>query len=380
MKCSLIVTLALSALAFAHPAAHTRRAPPPFALKNGQDAIALNAKFKSLKEGDPCKSGENACIDQKFAQCIGGKFASQSCGAGTICAALPLVNSPGTSITCTTQSDVDRRIAATGAKAAPPSPDNGGSTGGNQGGNDGGTGGNTGAPQGNDAQKKGDNKNPQTSLTLDPAVIARGFAKDGQEVPTPGQVPSLTSTNNFINFCLTAKGMPITDGKQVKTGSCNPAPIGLIPATSNMPSCKFVFPKNNDVIQENKPFNIKLRVSKLETGNFVNAQTNYFAAPQQLNKKGQVIGHSHVVVERINNIRQDTPTDPNVFAFFKGVNDKADAQGILTATVEKGLPAGTYRLSSIIAAANHQPVIVPVAQRGTLDDAVYFQVKKGSGK
>jgi hypothetical protein len=33
------------------------------------------------------------------------------------CAALPLVNSPGTSVTCTTQADLDRRIAATGAKA-----------------------------------------------------------------------------------------------------------------------------------------------------------------------------------------------------------------------------------------------------------------------
>jgi hypothetical protein len=147
-----------------------------------------------------------------------------------------------------------------------------------------------------------------------------------------------------------------------------------------MPSCKFVFPKNNDVIEENKPFTIKLRVSKLQTGNFVNPQTNYFAAPQQLNKQGRVIGHSHVVVERVSSLRQDTPTDPNVFAFFKGVNDKADSQGILTATVEKGLPAGTYRLASIIAAANHQPVIVAVAQRGTLDDAVYFEVKKQGGK
>jgi hypothetical protein len=31
------------------------------------------------------------------------------------CAALPLVNKPGTSIACTTQADVDARIAATGA-------------------------------------------------------------------------------------------------------------------------------------------------------------------------------------------------------------------------------------------------------------------------
>jgi hypothetical protein len=373
MKYSLFVSLVLASAALAAPA-------PAFTLQNGQDAIALNNKFKTLKAGSSCKAGENACIDQKFAQCVGGKFVTQACGAGTICAALPLVNRRGTSITCTTQSDVDRRIAATGAKVAAASDPNNGECDPNQPAAANNTGNNnTGNNNGGAKGKVGNGVDPQTSFTLDPAVIAPGFAKNGQETPTPGQVASLTSTNNFINFCLTAKNFPITDGKQIKTGSCNPAPIGLIPATNNMPSCKFVFPKNNDVIEENKSFDIKLAIKKLETGNFVNAQTNYFAAPQQLNKQGQVIGHSHVVVERVTGLGQTEPTDPNVFAFFKGVNDKADKNGILTATVDKGLPEGTYRLASIIAAANHQPVIVPVAQRGTLDDAIYFQVKKKGG-
>lgn len=41
---------------------------------------------------------------------------TSSCGSGLICAALPLVNSPGTSITCTTTADANARIAATGAQ------------------------------------------------------------------------------------------------------------------------------------------------------------------------------------------------------------------------------------------------------------------------
>jgi hypothetical protein len=45
----------------------------------------------------------------------------------------------------------------------------------------------------------------QTSLTLDPRVIESGFAQNGQATAEPGQVASLTSTNNFINFCLTQK-------------------------------------------------------------------------------------------------------------------------------------------------------------------------------
>jgi len=197
---------------------------------------------------------------------------------------------------------------------------------------------------------------------------------NGQAVQEPGQVASLTSGNNFINFCATVPQQPITNGKQITTGSCNPAPMGSIPAVTNMPSAKFVFPTNQGTVQANVAFNISMAVSGFETGNFVNAQQNYFAAPQQLNAQGQIIGHSHVVIEAISSLTQTTPTDPTKFAFFKGLNAAA-VGGILTANVPTGLPAGTYKMSSINTAANHQPALVPVAQHGSLDDAVYFTVQ-----
>ncbi|KAG6837748.1 hypothetical protein H0H93_001674 [Arthromyces matolae] len=208
---------------------------------------------------------------------------------------------------------------------------------------------------------------------LDPRVIATGFADDGQDVPAAGQVPSLTSTNNFINFCLTVPDLPITNGKQITTGSCNPAPIGVIPSTDNMPSAKFSFPTNFGTIKANTAFTITMNIQNMETGFFVNAQENYFAAPQQLNAQGQIQGHSHVVVEQIASLDQTSPTDPQKFAFFKGLNAAA-ANGQLTADVTAGLPAGVYRLASINTSANHAPVIVPVAQHGSLDDAIYFTV------
>jgi len=216
---------------------------------------------------------------------------------------------------------------------------------------------------------------PQTSLTLDPAVIATGFANNGQDKPTAGQVPSLTSKNNFINFCLTVN-QPITNGKQIATGSCNPAPMGSIPSSSKMPSAKFTNPKNGDTIPANTKFTITMAINNLETGNFVNAEENYFAAPQQLNGAGEIIGHSHVVVETLDALDQTTPTNPSKFAFFKGLNDAAQG-GILSATVAAGLPAGAYRLCSINTAANHQPALVPIAQHGTLDDCVYFTASGG---
>jgi len=214
---------------------------------------------------------------------------------------------------------------------------------------------------------------PQSSLTLDPKVIAPGFANNGQDVPTAGQVASLTSTNNFINFCLTVPNLPITNGKQISTGSCNPAPIGVIPSTDNMPSAKFTFPANFGVVKANTAFTISMAIQNMQTGFFVNAEENYFAAPQVLNAQGQIQGHSHVVVEQLTAIDQTKPTDPKTFAFFKGLNSAA-VNGLLTADVTDGLPAGVYKLSSINSAANHQPVIVPVAQHGSLDDAIYFTV------
>lgn len=53
----------------------------------------------------------------------------------------------------------------------------------------------------------------------------------------------------------------------------------------------------------------------------------------------------------------------------RGLNAAA-VNGLLTANVSLGLPAGAYRLSSINTAANHQPALAAVAQHGAIDDWV----------
>jgi hypothetical protein len=210
-------------------------------------------------------------------------------------------------------------------------------------------------------------------LALAAAVLATGFELDGQQVPAAGQVASLTSKNNFINFCLTVN-KPITNGQQIKTGSCNPAPMGVIAATTNIPSSKFVFPANGATVQANTNFTVQMAINNLETGNFVNAESNYYSAPQQVDSSGNIIGHSHVVIQKLDSLDQTTALDPNVFAFFKGINGAA-VNGVITADVTGGLEAGAYRMASINAAANHQPCLVAVAQHGSIDDMVYFTVQ-----
>ncbi|KAG1829483.1 hypothetical protein EV424DRAFT_1381333 [Suillus variegatus] len=149
-----------------------------------------------------------------------------------------------------------------------------------------------------------------------------------------------------------------------------PRTYGFHPSTANMPSAKFTNPKNLDVIPPNQAFTVSLAIQGMQTGNFTNAEQTYFSAPQQLNAQGQIQGHSHIVIEQLDSLTQTTPTDPTKFSFFKGLNAPAN-NGILTADVTNGLPEGTYKISTINSAANHQPVLVPIAQHGSLDDAVY---------
>jgi len=229
------------------------------------------------------------------------------------------------------------------------------------------------ASTGTASSSSGSSGDLQSSLSLDPSLVATGFAQDGNNPPVAGQASSLTSTNNFINFCDTVSTLPITNGLQIKTGSCNPAPMGVIAATTAMPSSKFTFPSNLATIQSNTNFTVTMAIQNIETGFFVNATSNYFSAPQFTNAQGLVQGHSHVVIEQLQDISQTTPTNPGTFQFFKGFDDAA-VNGVLSAAVAGGLPAGTYRMASITSAANHQPVLVAVAQHGALDDMVYFYV------
>ncbi|GAA5840066.1 hypothetical protein JCM3766R1_000664 [Sporobolomyces carnicolor] len=212
---------------------------------------------------------------------------------------------------------------------------------------------------------------PQKSLCLAANQVSTGAQQDGQDNPEPNQVASATSGNNFVNFCLTRSDLPLTNGIQVKTGSCNGIVMGVIAAQAQMPSAKFVNPANLDTIAPNKDFTIQMKISNLVTGNFVNAQKNYFSAPQNTDDGGTIIGHSHVVIEEIGSLTSTDVTNPQQFAFFKGLNAPA-ANGILSTNVPGGLPTGVYKMSSINTAANHQPALVGVAQHGSLDDAVYF--------
>ena len=119
-------------------------------------------------------------------------------------------------------------------------------------------------------------------------------------------------------------------------------------------------------------------MNNLAAGSFTNPDATYYAAPQQL-KGGNIVGHTHVTVQDLGGtLTPSAAPDATKFAFFKGINDAGNGQGLLSATVTGGLPAGSYRVCTLAAASNHQPVLMPVAQRGGQDDCTKFTVGQGS--
>lgn len=210
--------------------------------------------------------------------------------------------------------------------------------------------------------------------TLLANVIQKGSQIDGSTsigAAEVGQALSQTSTNNFINFC---SGQTLTNGLQITTGSCNGIPMGQIPAKNVMVSSTILNPQTGVSIPSDTTFNITVQMANLAAGQFTNADATYFSVPQTLTN-GIVSGHTHVTVQDLGgSLNPTNALDATQFAFFKGINDAGNGQGLLSAVVTGGLPAGNYRVCTMASSANHQPVIMPVAQRGTADDCTKFVV------
>ncbi|KAJ7303547.1 hypothetical protein DFH08DRAFT_986416 [Mycena albidolilacea] len=212
----------------------------------------------------------------------------------------------------------------------------------------------------------------QSSLKLDRALVQTNT--DGQTPPiAPGQSPAMLSQNNFINFCaLGLPQRPITNGLQNTAGSCNPIVAGEIPAVTKMPSTKFQSPTNGATITASTSFTVSVGAKNMQLGIFTNAASTYYANPQVLNAAGLIQGHMHLVIEAIPSEDSTAVPDPQQFVFFQSVATPADDNGVVHVNVTGGVPAGSYRMSTVLTAATHQPVLVPVGMHGSLDDMIYF--------
>jgi len=164
-----------------------------------------------------------------------------------------------------------------------------------------------------------------------------------------------------------ANGSQIRDKK-----TCVSLEIGEIPDVNHMVSALIIEPRNNQRIKRNKNFTVTMKVDNLLAGFFSDAANDYYQIPQTLNKNGKIQGHSHITIQQLDG---NTVPDPTVFAFFKGLNDPLTNGNELSVVVANGLAKpGLYRICTMNAANSHQPVVMPVAQRGAQDDCIRINI------
>ncbi|CAG8550857.1 9510_t:CDS:2 [Paraglomus occultum] len=173
---------------------------------------------------------------------------------------------------------------------------------------------------------------------------------------------------NICNQSKLTKG----NGTQDKTPgpggrTCVTTQLGELPDVTNMPSSFIVSPQNGARIPANQPFTVSLKMSGIELGNFDNPDNQYYSFAQQLNKQGQIKGHSHITIQSLDGAN---PPNAQLFDFFKGLNNPP-VNGVLSVSVANGLATkGLKRICSMSSSFAHTPVIMPVAQRGSQDDCI----------
>jgi len=219
---------------------------------------------------------------------------------------------------------------------------------------------------------KNDN-NPQTSLTLLSQLVQTASSLNLANLTNDESEPD-HSTNNFINFCV---DQTLTNGTQNQNGSCNPVPMGQIPSVENMISTVITNPGNfKTAAKENQTFNVVVKMRNFEGGLFSDADLQYFSAPQRIDKRGYVKGHTHVVIYPMPGgfqLPNETP-DPQVFSFFLGVKQPFNQDGEITVPITGGLLKGFYAVATMATAETHQGLTQPVAKHIPPDVTTYFEI------
>ena len=181
---------------------------------------------------------------------------------------------------------------------------------------------------------------------------------------------------DFLTFCIDQKANNIHDGTQ-KRGvvTCSNTVQGVLPSSDRMISTIITAPANNANIPEGQTFTVSVRSVNINYGFFNNPDVAYYAQPQTLDAQGNVEGHQHITIQKIEANGQPPPAATPVF--FKGLNQDSP-DGTLSEPVPGGITGpGVYRICTMTSSSGHQPVLMPVARRGAQDDCIRINIVPG---
>ncbi|KAJ3127014.1 hypothetical protein HK098_006905 [Nowakowskiella sp. JEL0407] len=214
-----------------------------------------------------------------------------------------------------------------------------------------------------------------SSLAIVNAIPTHKLLARADDPPT--LVPEKVDGNNFkpfpqSDFCKKS-GQAESNGSQNKAGACSSTPMGQIPSVDKMVSTLIINPDSGAKVDASKDNTVTIAISNLATGFFDDPQKQYYLFPQTLNGQGIIQGHQHITVQKMNG---KAVLDAKVFAFFKGLNAASPDGKTLSVTIPAGTlrENGQHRICSLSGTFSHQPVVMPVAQRGAQDDCIRVDV------
>jgi len=203
-------------------------------------------------------------------------------------------------------------------------------------------------------------------------------AKGGKGGTDPATGEQLFPLPEESAFCKKT-GQQAMDGTQNRGGDCSSAAQGQIPSVDNMVSTLIIEPENLAKLPLGKEFEVAAIVDNMSTGFFTDPQIEYYTQPQLLDSNGRIKGHNHVTIQKIRDPR--VPPNAQDKQFFKGLNFAADGDGKMSVKVDAGsiTEPGIYRICTMAGTFSHQPVIMPIAQRGAQDDCIRVEFVADGG-
>jgi hypothetical protein len=194
-----------------------------------------------------------------------------------------------------------------------------------------------------------------------------------KHVPRPMDDRQISfSRDNGVDFCSLAGYTQdlLSNGTQRQISTCSTTTMGALPSFENMVSTIILQPQNSDIVPLNTNVTVIIKSFGIDYGFFDDPTVSYYISPQTLNQNGQIQGHNHITVQKIED--QINPPDPKTPVFFKGLNEDDNNTGILSVEIDGQVfnTTGVYRICTMTASRSHAPVLMPVARRGAQDDCI----------
>ncbi|KAI9204988.1 uncharacterized protein BJ171DRAFT_423587, partial [Polychytrium aggregatum] len=211
---------------------------------------------------------------------------------------------------------------------------------------------------------------PSVTAVNQLAVLQASTAAAGTAIPNFNLNQFPVSNSQFCRQIFQEnRAVQASNGSQIKTGACSSTPMGQIPTFNNMVSTLITNPVAGATLNAAVDNTVTIDLLNMATGFFDDPQQQYYIFPQSLNNQGNIQGHNHITIQTL---AVNAAPDPRAFVFFKGLNQASPDGRTLSVTVPAGTfkVNGVHRICSLAGTFSHQPVVMPVAQRGAQDDCI----------